>query len=225
VAGAPDDPRHPSGAAPPAVRPRADRLVLACDLAATTLFALEGATIAVGAHLDLFGVLVVAFATALGGGIVRDVLLGATPPASLEYVRYPVAAFLGGAVVFLFAGPVRDLPDDVVVTLDAAGLSLFAVAGARKALDVRANALTAVLLGVLTAVGGGVLRDVLLSRVPGVLVIDVYASAALVGAAAMVLATRRGMAAGRAMVLGGLLCFGVRMVAHWQHWSLPKVGF
>jgi uncharacterized membrane protein YeiH len=211
--------------APAPPRRAADRLVLGCDLAATALFALEGATAGVHAHLDVFGVLVVAFATALGGGIVRDVILGATPPASFAYARYPLTAFVAGFLVFLFAGPVRDIPTDVIVTLDAAGLALFAVSGARKALDYELNWLSAILMGVLTGVGGGVIRDLLLNRVPGVLVIDVYASAALVGAAAMVLASRRGMGAAQAMVVGGVLCFALRMVAYLAHWNLPTGGF
>jgi uncharacterized membrane protein YeiH len=203
---------------------RPDQLVLAYDLAATALFAVEGATLAVGARFDLFGVLVIAFATALGGGIMRDVLIGAAPPAALPLQRYPLTAFAGGLVVFLFAGPVRDIPHDVIVTLDALGLALFAMSGTQKALDYELNWLTAVLMGVLTGVGGGVVRDLLLNRVPAVLTIEIYASAALVGAALMVLLLHRGRPAAQAMVLGGVLCFTVRMVTYWQHWSLPKVG-
>ncbi|MDO8210816.1 trimeric intracellular cation channel family protein [Conexibacter sp. CPCC 206217] len=209
--------------APPWRRP--DRLVLAFDLAATALFALEGALNAAEARFDLFGVLVLAFVTALGGGIVRDVLIGSVPPASLSFKRYPLTAFAAGVVVFLFEDYVDELPSAVLVTLDAGGLGLFAVAGARKALDFGTNGLTAVLLGVVTGVGGGVMRDLLLGIPPRVLNTDVYASAALVGAAIAVIGIQRGHPAGKTMLLGGAVCFALRMIAYWQHWNLPNVGF
>jgi uncharacterized membrane protein YeiH len=171
---------------------RQDQLVLGSDLAATLLFAVEGATVAVNARLDLFGILVIAFVTALGGGMIRDVLLGDNPPAALRFTRYPIAAFIGGFVVFLFSSQVRKISPDVIVVLDAAALSLFAVSGARKALDFETNGLAAALLGMITGVGGGVMRDVLVNRVPLILVAEIYASAAFVGAAAMVIGVAKG---------------------------------
>ncbi len=204
---------------------RSDQLVIWSDLAATSLFALEGATVAVVYRLDLFGVLVVAFVTALGGGMIRDVLLGDTPPAAIRMTRYVIAAFLGGFIVFLFSAQVRKISPDVIVTLDAAALSLFAVSGARKALDFETPAFTAMLLGMITAVGGGVLRDLLVNRVPLILVAEIYASAAFVGAAVMVLGFKRFERPGQMMLIGGLVCFALRMITYWQHWNLPHAPF
>lgn len=198
--------------------------MLVADLGATALFAVEGAIASIDARLDLFGVLVVACATALGGGIIRDVVIGAGPPVSLRFSRYPLVAFAGGALVFLLAGPLRDIPEWLLVTLDAGGLSLFAVSGARRALDFELNALSATLLGVLTGVGGGILQALLLNRVPGVLSENIYASAALLGAGAMVIGVRRGGSPARMMVLGAALCFALRMVSFWQGWNLPTIG-
>jgi len=131
------------------------KLLLTVDLAGTLLFAIEGALAAVAANLDLFGVMVLAFATALVGGIVRDVLIGAVPPASLRDWRYPAAAFAGGAIVFFLHPSIRQVPPSVIITLDAAALALFAVAGTEKALVYKMHPLVAALLGTITGVGGG----------------------------------------------------------------------
>lgn len=195
----------------------------AYDLAATILFSLEGATLGVAAGLDLLGVLVVGFATALGGGVIRDLLLGDTPPAALRFKRYICAALIGGLIVFLFSDLVRDIPTDALVILDAAALSPYAVSGARKGLDFGTNALTAIILGGITAVGGGVIRDLLLDRVPVILVpgIYLYATAALLGAAVMVAGVHMGRPAARMMLLGGLTCFAVRVLSYFLELGLP----
>jgi uncharacterized membrane protein YeiH len=198
--------------------------VLGFDLAATFVFGLEGASSAVDANLDLLGVLVLGFVTALGGGIIRDLILGDVPPAAFQFQRYILAATLGALLAFVIFEPIAHAPTWILITLDAAGLSLFAVSGASKALMFGTNALTAVLLGGITATGGGVIRDVLLNKVPAILRVDVYASAALVGAAVMTIGVRRGQPRGRMMFIGGLLCFVLRMLAAWQHWGLPKAG-
>lgn len=193
------------------------------DLAATLVFAVEGASAAVVAGLDVFGLLVIAFVTALVGGIIRDVLLGDTPPASLRSVDYAGFAFLGGAGVFLAYQFVSSIPSWLLTTLDAAGLGLFAVTGAAKALDHGMNELVAVLLGTITAVGGGVVRDMMLNRVPVVLHEHVYAVAALSGALVMVAGTRISRSRPIAMAAGAAACFLLRIVSAWQEWNLPRV--
>lgn len=203
---------------------RSDRLVLGFDLVATFVFALGGGLAAVQADLDLLGVLVLAFITALGGGIIRDVMLPDTPPAALRNQRYPLTAFLGGVVAFVVFAPLEHIPSGVLTVLDAAGLSLFAVSGASKSLLFGAKPLTAVLLGAVGATGGGVIRDVLLNRVPTILYADVYATAALLGATVTTVGIRRGLPRGRMMALGGVICFVVRVLAAWQHWHLPHAG-
>ena len=207
-----------------AVAARSDRLVLGFDLAATFLFGLEGASSAVAGNLDLFGVLVLGFVTAVGGGIIRDLLIGDVPPAAFRLQRYIVAALLGASIAFVIFTPISHVPTWVLITLDAAGLSLFAVSGASKALLFGTNAPTAIILGVVTGTGGGVIRDVLLNKVPAILRVDVYASAALLGALVMTIGVRQGQPRGRMMFIGGGLCFALRLVAAWQHWGLPRAG-
>ena len=162
-------------------------MLLVVDLLGTFIFAVEGATAGIEANLDLLGLMEVAFATALGGGMIRDLLIGAVPPNSIRDWRYPTAAFLGGAVVFCFYQFVSQVSPWVIIVFDAAGLGLFAVAGAAKALDFGIHPFIAVLMGGVTGVGGGTIRDILLARIPTVLRADVYATAALAGAAVLVL--------------------------------------
>ncbi|MET0324209.1 MAG: trimeric intracellular cation channel family protein [Ilumatobacteraceae bacterium] len=197
-------------------------LLTLVDLAATAVFAIGGAQAGVDADLDVFGLMVVAFATALGGGMIRDVLIGDTPPAALRSVAYPVVAFCGAGAVFLVERSVDEIPSSLMDTLDAGGLSLFCVVGAAKALDHDLRPLAAVLLGTITAVGGGVIRDVLVDVVPSVLRADVYATAAVIGSAVMVALSVRGVRRPRAMLVGAVACFVVRMMSLWFDWELPR---
>ena len=199
------------------------RVLTGADIAATWLFAVEGAITARYADLDVFGVVVIAFVTALVGGIIRDVLIGYTPPASLRGALYPLTAFAGAAVVMALDQFVDRIPIGLLQLTDAAGLALFAVVGAMKALDFDIHAFTAALLGAVSAVGGGVVRDVLLNTVPGVLRQDIYAVAALAGAAVTVLARRWHAARAVAMTLGFVVCFLLRIVSLWQGWNLPRL--
>ena len=199
------------------------KLLLVADLAGTLLFAIEGATAAVSGDLDFLGLMVLAFATALAGGIFRDLLIGAVPPASLRDWRYPATAFAGGAVVFFLHHFLEIIPAPIMIDLDALALALFAVAGTEKALEYELNPFIAVLLGTVTAVGGGTVRDIFLAQVPRVLNVDIYATAALVGAATLVLCRRLKMPPVWAALSGGTVCFLLRIIAVWQHWNLPKV--
>jgi uncharacterized membrane protein YeiH len=124
--------------------------------------------------------------------------------------------------VFCFYQSFQHVPQQLLITLDAAGLALFAMAGAGKALEFGINPMIAVLMGVLTGVGGGTIRDVLMTRVPGILNTDIYASAALAGAAVMVIGLALKVPRTIAMTVGGVCCFVLRMVAVARHWNLPK---
>jgi uncharacterized membrane protein YeiH len=199
------------------------RMLLTIDLLGTFVFAVEGAMAAIEGKLDLLGLMVLAFATALVGGIIRDLLIGAIPPGSIRDWRYPATAFLGGAVVFCFYHFVTQVPPWVIIIFDAAGLGLFAVAGAAKALDFGIHPFIAVLMGGVTGVGGGTVRDVLLTRIPSVLRADVYATAALAGATVLVLGLRLKMNPKFATILGSVVCFGLRVVSVWRHWNLPRL--
>ena len=206
------------------VKSDTEKILFAADLAGTFLFAVEGATAATAGQLDLLGVLVLAFATALGGGIVRDLLIGAVPPASLRDWRYAALAFSGGLIVFFLHRYVNGIPTPLIIVLDAAGLSLFAIAGTEKALLYKMPAFVAILFGAITGVGGGVLRDIFLAQVPRVLRGEVYATAALLGSAVMVAGGKLGLSARWAAVIGGVACFLLRMISVWMHWNLPRVG-
>jgi uncharacterized membrane protein YeiH len=197
--------------------------IFALDLAGTFLFAVEGAVTAADAGLDVFGILVLSFSTALIGGVTRDLLIGAVPPQAIKDWRYPTIAFAAGAATFLFHHYVVAIPRPVFIALDAAALSLFAIAGAEKALDFGINPFVATLMGTLTGVGGGTLRDILLARVPIILRADVYATAAFAGAAAMIVARKLGLPPAMSAILGASVCFGLRIVAVWRHWALPHL--
>jgi len=201
--------------------PRATTLLLAIDLVGTALFAAEGAAMALNARLDLLGVLVIAVVTATGGGILRDVLLGYTPPSSIRDWRYFFTALVAGAGVFLVHSATHFENLALITVLDAAGLSFFAVAGAAKAVEFGIHPLLCIVMGGITAVGGGAMRDALINRVPIVLRGDVYATAALFGAAVTVICLRRKLHPVVASSAGIVCCFVLRMLAVHFHWNLP----
>jgi uncharacterized membrane protein YeiH len=200
-----------------------EKPLFAVDLAGTLLFAIEGATAAIIGNLDLLGLMVLAFATAPGGGIIRDLLIGAVPPNSLRDWRYPAVAFTGAAIVFFLHRFVQGIPAGVMIVLDAARLALFAVAGTQKALICKMHPFVAILLGTITGAGGGTVRDMFLAHVPTVLRADVYATAAMAGSA-MIVGRRLGLPPALAAIPGGVVCFGLRLVSVWQHWNLPRVA-
>lgn len=195
-------------------------LVLALDLVGTFVFALSGAAGGVKRQLDLFGVLVLSFAAGNFGGIFRDLLIGAIPPAALSDWRYLAASLLAGLITF-FWYPVIDRLSSPVLVFDGAGLALFCVSGTQKALAFGIDPLMAALLGMLTGIGGGMVRDVLLSEVPVVLQSDIYAVAALAGAAVVVIGDALRLPSVAAAVAGASLCFGLRLAAIRRGWHLP----
>jgi uncharacterized membrane protein YeiH len=162
-------------------------LQLALDLVGVFVFALTGGLVAVKKRLDLFGVLVLAATAALGGGVMRDLLIGVTPPVGISDWRLVGAAALAGLVTFVFHPGVERISKFVRV-LDAAGLATFAVGGSLKALGAGVEPLAAVLVGCITAIGGGMVRDVLAGQVPEVLRREMYALPALLGSSLIVAA-------------------------------------
>lgn len=198
-------------------------LLLILDLVGTFVFALSGATAGVRKRLDLFGVLVLSFAAGNAGGIARDVLIGATPPAAITDWRYLAVSLLAGLVTFWRPSDIDRLSSPVLL-FDAAGLALFAVAGAQKALAYGLHPVMAALLGMLTGIGGGMTRDVLLTEIPTVLRADLYAIAALAGAAVVVIGAALGLPATAVTIAGAVLCFGLRFMAIRRGWHLPVAG-
>ena len=190
------------------------------DLAGTFVFALSGAMAGVKHRLDVFGVLVLSFVAANTGGITRDVLIGAVPPGAISDWRYMGVSLVAGLLTFSFPSAITQRWSPVLL-FDAAGLALFAVSGAHKALAYGLNPVMATLLGMLTGIGGGMARDVLLAEVPTVLRADVYAVAALVGAAIVVIANLLQLPSGVAALVGAALCFGLRVTAIKHGWRLP----
>ncbi|AJG24213.1 trimeric intracellular cation channel family protein [Cupriavidus basilensis] len=205
------------------MKTRAEVVVLAADLAGTTVFAVEGAIIGMRHGLDLLGVLVVALVTAVGGGIIRDLLIGAAPPNAIRDWRYPALASLAGTAAFVFHAAAQGFTGPLIIALDAAGLALFAVAGVQKATNYGVRPFVATLMGTLTGVGGGVVRDMLLAQVPTVLSADIYATAAWLGSAVLVSARALRLPPAVAALAGGASCFALRLLAVQHDWHLPKV--
>ena len=190
------------------------------DLAGTFVFAISGAVAAVNRRLDVFGILVLSFVAGNFGGVTRDLLIGAVPPAALTDGLYLLVSVLAGTIVFLWYAGVDRLRSPVLL-FDAAGLSLFAVAGAQKAIEFDLSSVMAALLGMLTGIGGGMMRDVLLAEIPHVLRSDLYAVAALAGASIVVIGDMLALPYGVSALVGATLCFGLRFMAIRHGWQLP----
>ena len=193
---------------------------MAFDLGGTFVFALSGATAGVKHRLDLFGVLVLSFAAGNSGGIARDVMIGAAPPVAVSDWRYLAVSILAGLITFYWYRVINRLTSPVLV-FDAAGLALFAVSGASKALAFDVGPVGAMLLGMLTGIGGGIVRDVLVREIPTVLRIELYAVAALIGAAVVVIGRILHVPSLAAALAGAVLCFGLRFMAMRRGWQLP----
>lgn len=192
----------------------------ALDLMGTFVFAISGAVAGIRRRADLFGVLVLSFVAACCGGMIRDVLIGQTPPAALQNGAYLWVTLAAGLLTF-YAFPLINRLAHPVLIFDAIGLSFFAVVGAHKALLYQITPVWAVILGMLTAVGGGVARDVMLAKVPLVLHAEIYAVAALVGASIMVAGVLLGVPDAVSMLLGAASCMTLRCLALYYGWQLP----
>jgi uncharacterized membrane protein YeiH len=195
-------------------------LLRAFDLGGTFVFALSGATAGVKHRLDLFGVLVLSFAAGNSGGIARDVMIGAVPPAAIVHWQYVGVSILAGLITFYWFRIIDRLSSPVLV-FDAAGLGLFAVAGASKALTFHAGPVAATLLGMLTGIGCGMIRDVLVREIPSVLRTELYAVAALIGSSVVVGGQMLRLPPSVSSTAGAILCFGLRFMAMRYRWRLP----
>ncbi|MGX7708739.1 trimeric intracellular cation channel family protein [Methylobacterium sp. Gmos1] len=198
-------------------------LVRVLDFVGTFVFALSGAALGVERRLDLFGVLVLAFVTAVVGGIVRDVLIGAIPPASIASWYNLALAVAAGLLVFWFARAVARLHQPVLV-FDAVGLGVFAVAGTQKALDHGIVWPMAAVLGMLSGIGGGMVRDGLTAQVPTVLRSEIYAVAALAGGLVVVAGAGLGWPPTPVALAGIGLCVFLRLMSLYRGWRLPVAG-
>jgi len=196
---------------------------VALEIIGVFAFALSGGLVALRARLDLFGVLVLAWVTGLGGGIIRDLLLGSTPPVGISDWRLIATGLAAGLVVFALHGRIKTIAQrrprsvsaitSLVKVLDAVGLSVFAVAGSLKAIQLDSPWLAAIVVGGVTAIGGGMIRDVLAGQVPEVLQRELYAVPAVAGAALVVALDAAGWLNPVTLWLCVLLIFLTRMIA------------
>jgi uncharacterized membrane protein YeiH len=197
-------------------------LLTALDLVGTFVFGLSGAVAAAKRGLDVFGILVLSVVAATTGGIIRDVLIGAIPPATLVDWRYLAISLAAGILTF-YRLTVIDRLQSPVQLFDAAGLAIFAVSGAQKALAYGLEPPMAALLGMLTGIGGGMARDIMLTEIPTVLRAELYAVAALAGAVVVVVGESFNLPSTATTLAGVVVCLGLRLGSIYRGWHLPKV--
>jgi uncharacterized membrane protein YeiH len=198
-------------------------LLLVLNLCGTFVFGLSGGFAGVKARLDAFGVVVLAVVVGLAGGIIRDLLIG-IPPQTFRDWRYLAVAVGAGVVTFLTYRTLKRLERPILV-LDAAGLALFCVTGASTALDYRVGAVEAIVLGAITGVGGGMLRDLLVREIPVVLRTGLYAIPALIGAAIVVVATKAGTDNLAVPIAAAAVCFLIRLAGIHFDINIPRASF
>ncbi|MCL2917469.1 trimeric intracellular cation channel family protein [Shewanella litorisediminis] len=191
------------------------------DLCGTAVFALTGA-LAAGRHrMDPFGVSVLAAVTAVGGGTIRDAIIGATPVFWLRDPNYLIVILATVGFTLIFIRRPRKVPQYTLPIADALGLALFTVIGAQKALSLGLNGMSAVIMGLITGVGGGIIRDVLCRQIPMVLRTEIYATASILGGIAYTLSLQLGMNSQTALWLSMLSALILRLAAIRWHLSLP----
>ena len=204
------------------------------EMVGTVAFAISGAMIAIKKRVDIFGVIVLSSMTALGGGIVRDILIGHLPPTMFSDYRYVLAAVVTSVVVFIVAYIFRDLyrrsestVDAVNNIFDALGLGIFTVMGAKVAIEsgFTVNGILVVCLAVITGVGGGIIRDIMLKEIPFVLKKRIYAVASILGGTAYHLMYVNNVNIRIATVVAVLIVFTVRLLATMFKLDLPKIKY
>ncbi|WP_020523573.1 trimeric intracellular cation channel family protein [Catelliglobosispora koreensis] len=194
--------------------------LLAGDLTGVAVFAASGGALGVAKRLDWFGVVFVGFAAALGGGILRDLVIDKPPVAFYDW-RYGTTALVASALVFWWHARLERMRR-MMLLLDAAGLALFTVTATIKALEAGVPPMGACLIGMITGIGGGLVRDLLVGEIPVVLQRDIYALAALIGAVVVAILTRLEAVTLLNMIGAGVLIFVVRLTALYRRWSAPR---
>ena len=199
---------------------RISELLVLLDVTGTFVFAISGAMLGVQRKLDVFGVLILSFVASSAGGLARDLLIGAVPPAAVTDWRYLSAAVIAGLLTFISPSRIARLQTPILV-FDAGGLALFAVAGAQKAMSYGINPVMSALLGMLTGIGGGVARDLLVARTPPVFERDLYALPALMAATLVVIGHGLQWPAVSTDLVAAAFCFALRLTAVRRGWNLP----
>jgi uncharacterized membrane protein YeiH len=198
-------------------------MVRVLELVGLFVFAISGALTAIQQRFDAVGIVILAEVTALGGGVLRDVIIGATPPAAFQKVQYLLVP-LAAATVAFFAHPVVERLSFAVLLFDAAGLGLFCVTGTLKALEHGLGPVQSAVLGVTTGVGGGLLRDVIARQTPALVQVDsdLYSIPAMLGAAAVTAAHHAHLPMTVAAPVAAVFVFAFRVVAMVRHWTAPQ---
>jgi uncharacterized membrane protein YeiH len=186
----------------------------------TLVFAVSGGLLGVRKEFDLFGVLFLSFVVAVTGGMLRDILIGAVPPVAVTQIHYFLIAMCGGLITFYWYPEVTSIQRPILL-FDAVGLGLFAVVGAQKAIEHGINPLMASLMGMMTGIGGGMTRDVLAGDTPFVLRSELYAVAALAGAAVVSTGHLIGIPSSYSMLVGAIACIFLRLMAMYRGWRVP----
>ncbi len=200
-----------------------DPLLAVTNVVGIIAFSVAGSLKAIERRMDLLGVLTLGFSTSLAGGIIADVLLGKVPPSNLTEVQYPAIAIVSSALTFAFFRKVSKLRRPLLYA-DALGLGAFTASGASLAYSVDPNPVLVTLVGTITAVGGGVLRDVLANEVPLVLTRDFYATAAIIGSLTYYALAYLGLFRGYLTAVVLLLTFALRVAAIRRNWRLPTIA-
>jgi len=196
-------------------------VLLTLDLVGIFVFAISGGLVAVRNQLDIVGVVVLATATGLGGGVIRDVVIGAVPPPAVEDWRYLLVPVVAGMVTFWWHPAVGRL-ERVINVFDAFGLGLFCVAGALKAHEFGLGPVPAAALGMVTGVGGGIIRDLMVGRVPVIFrKSQLYAIPALAGAAVASTGAELGLAGEVIVGPAAAVTIGLRLLALNRGWTAP----
>lgn len=195
-------------------------LIEVSDWVGTLAFALSGGLLGVRKQFDLFGILFLSFVVAVTGGVMRDVLIGALPPAAVTNTHYFMLSVGAGLLTFFWYPRIVSLQKQILLC-DMIGLALFSVIGTQKALEYGINPLMAAILGMLTGIGGGMARDVLAREIPFVLRADLYAIAALAAGGIVSVGHVIGLEPQLPMLVGAGLCIFLRLMAIYRGWRAP----
>lgn len=191
------------------------------DLMGTVAFAISGALAGVRKNMDLYGISVLSLVTAVGGGTIRDVLVGRIPPFIFRDYNYIVLSLLSALLVFFFYRKVERGYNTLLI-MDALGLGVFTVIGVKVGIDYNIGFIGAIFMGVMTGTFGGMIRDILQGEIPLVLRKEVYASACLLGGAVYLILFKLLGYNFITVLVSILVVFTLRMIAIWRNWSLPK---
>lgn len=200
-----------------------ESLIFCFDLTGTVIFAVTGAVSAVKLRLDLLGVVVFGCTVGVGGGILRDVIIGATPAAALQNEVYLISCIVTGLLIFFISGKIAR-HREIIMICDAFGLGVFTALGAAKGMQYDLGPAGIMLCGTLSAVGGGILRDVMARRIPAILIADFYATASLIGGGIYILLSKTGIPVFWQFALVAAMVTIIRLLAMHYHLQLPKAG-